>query len=77
MPRRPRPWFRHDPKRPDKTGWWVTVGGRLHLLHRGGKSAADRKIAETKFHELMLMAVAPPESPDANIASVCDEFLVW
>jgi integrase len=77
MPRRPRPWYRHDRKRPDKTGWWVYVGGRQHLLHRGGKSAADRKIAEIKFHELMVMTVAPPESPEANVASVCDAFLSW
>ncbi len=77
MPRRPRPWYRFDKRRPDKSGWWVHFGGRLHLLHRGKRSANDRKIAETKFHELALMAVAAPDSPAATVASICEAFLEW
>lgn len=77
MPRRPRPWYRVDKSRPDKNGWYVNFGGRRHLLHRGKRSAADRKIAETKFHELMLLAVKAPEAPDATVASLCEAFLEW
>jgi integrase len=69
MPRPNRPWFRNQ------TDWWMAkIGGKSHKLAKGRKNKAA---AETKFHELMLIAFQAPESPDARVADVCEEFLRW
>jgi hypothetical protein len=50
MPRPNRPWFRNQ------TDWWMAkIGGKSHKLAKGRKNKAA---AETKFHELMLIAIA-------------------
>jgi hypothetical protein len=77
MARRPRPWYRSDKTRPDKCGWYIHFGGKLRLLHRGSKSAADKAIAERRFHELMLMAVEAPEASHARVVALCEAYLEW
>jgi len=69
MARRPRPWYRKQ------TGWWmVTLGGKQHKLAEGRN---NRRLAEQKFHELMLVAGENLDSPDLRVVTVCDEFLQW
>lgn len=69
MPRPNKPWFR------SQTGWWMAkIGGKSYKLAKGRRNKAE---AETKFHELMLTASRAPESTDARVADICEEFLRW
>jgi hypothetical protein len=61
MSRTPKPWFRQQ------TGWWmVTLGGKDQKLVKGRE---NKKLAQQKFHELMLLSAEAPESTDASVAS--------
>jgi integrase len=69
MARQAKPWFRRQ------TGWWmVCIGGKQIKLAEGWE---NRDLALKKFHELMLVAAEAPDSRNARVFSVCDEFLVW
>ena len=69
MPRQPKPWFRRQ------TGWWmVQIDGKQVKLAEGKR---NKSLALEKFHELMLLRAEAPESPDVQVASVCEAFLDW
>lgn len=69
MARRPKPWFRKA------TGWWmVTLGGQQRKLAEG---RYNRKLAEEKFHELMLVSAESPDACDLRVLTVCELFLQW
>ena len=52
----------------------VTLGGRQHKLAEGRDS---KKVAQKRFHELLLLVAEAPGASNARVASVCDAFLVW
>ena len=62
-------WYRKG-----KDAWVVVIGGKWHTLARGKK---NRKLAEEKFYELMLVRPEAPEDPEARVASLCEGFLAW
>ena len=67
MPRPSKPWYRAQ------TGWWMAIiGGKWHKLAKGKE---NQKQAFRRFHELMANFVEKPESPDARVADLCEEFL--
>jgi hypothetical protein len=67
MARRPKQWFRKT------TGWWmVTLAGRQRKLAEGRD---NRKLAEQKFHELMLVSAESPDASDLRVLTVCELFL--
>jgi len=69
MARTPKPWFRRQ------TGWWmVSLGGKQHKLAEGRE---NKKVAQKKFHELLLLVAEAPGAQDIRVASVCDAFLGW
>ena len=68
MPRgNPEPWFR-----PSRRTYYVTVNGVQHNLHTADKAEAYRR-----WHELMVRAPEPPESPDATVVVILAAFLDW
>jgi hypothetical protein len=69
MARTAKPWFRKQ------TGWWIiTLGGKQHKLAEGRE---NKKLAQKKCHELMLLVAEAPGAIDMRVASACDAFLVW
>jgi integrase len=66
-----KPWYRRG------RGWYVEWGGRQICLARGPRDAATRKVAEQKFHALMIERAANPtvDGGDPTVASVIDAFL--
>lgn len=68
MPRgNPEPWFR-----PSRRTYYVTVNGIQHNLRTADKAEAYRN-----WHELMVRAPDPPESPDATVVVILAAFLDW
>jgi integrase len=66
MPRgNPEPWFR-----PSRRTYYVTVNGVQHNLR-----TADKDEAYRRWHELMVRAPEPPESPDATVVAILAAFL--
>jgi integrase len=67
MPRPNKIWFRKD------IGWWmVTLSGKKVRLAKGKE---NRKLAEQRFHELMVTRHVSPELPDARVADLVEAFL--
>jgi len=68
MPRgNPEPWFR-----PSRRTYYVTVNGIQQNLRTADKAEAYRR-----WHELMVRAPEPPESPDATVVVILAAFLDW
>jgi len=69
MARTPRPWYWKE-----RAAWYVTLNGKRLRLAQG---KANKKLAETKFHELMLeVGLNPaPESDRPTVVSVVEAFL--
>jgi integrase len=69
MARPARPWYWKD-----RGAWYVTLNGRRLRLARG---KANKKLAEAKFHELMLeLAATPaPDSDRPTVVSIIEAFL--
>ncbi len=62
-------WFRQQ------TGWWcVTLDGKKFPLAKGRENRSE---AQLKFHELMSLETREPSTPDATLADLIEEFLVW
>ena len=62
-------WYRKG-----KDAWVVVIDGKWHTLAKG---KANKKLADTKFHELMLLRPEAPEDAEARVASLCEGFLAW
>jgi integrase len=72
MPRDPKPWYRTE-----ADAWYVTVGGKQHLLARG---KANRPEAVRAFHTLMVGRTAdgkgkPGEESRIAVATLFEIFL--
>jgi hypothetical protein len=69
MARSARPWFWKA-----RDAWYVTLGGHRRQLARG---KANKKLADARFHELMLLAGASPapESTRPTVVSIIEAFL--
>jgi integrase len=72
----PEPWFRKL-KIENGGRWMATIGGKQYPLVDAENTSAGKKLAYQAFYALMATMAEPSESPDANVASVCDEFLTW
>ena len=69
MARSAHPWFWKE-----RSAWYVTLNGKRRRLAQG---KANKKLAATKFHELMLELGAnpAPESDRPTVVSVIEAFL--
>ncbi|MDC0935075.1 site-specific integrase [Pirellulales bacterium] len=67
MARPKKIWFRKD------VGWWmVTIAGKKVRLAQGRK---NKKLAEQKFHELMLVQYEQPDVGSPRVADLVEAFL--
>ena len=67
MARPSKIWFRKD------TGWWmITIGSQKVRLAKGRE---NRKAAEQKFHELMIVRHTSPDADTARVADLVEAFL--
>ncbi|MDZ4659346.1 MAG: hypothetical protein SH868_17365 [Bythopirellula sp.] len=66
------PWYRRS------TGCYMcTFAGKQFKLLKAEENSKNKKIARQKYHELMLATVQAPDTPDADVASLCDAYLDW
>jgi integrase/recombinase XerD len=69
MARTPRPWFWKE-----RDGWFISLNGKRIPLAKG---KANKKLAEARFHELMLelRANPAPGSDQPTVVSIIENYL--